>query len=333
MNSENKDTTASEDKVRMKSELSLKDEWNIQIKDFNWAFVIFHLISHIIAVYGILTFPYLSHKLTALWFYAYYVFVLCGQLAGAHRLWSHRSYKAKLPLRIILACAYYGAGHFKLRHWVKVHRLHHKYTDTDADPHNINRGFWFAHMGWYLLPKHPEVLKRLKEIDMSDINADPVVNFGDKHFVIVTLLMAFILPTLVPVFFWNESWYWAIITQCFIRYEAVVHAISSINSFSHMFGYKPYDRKIKATNNLIVQFIVNGEGWHNFHHVFPWDYRTGEIAYIDYNVVLHFINLFKKIGWAYDCKQASDELIRKVTEKRSDKSNPLGITEVSEGEN
>lgn len=69
---------------------------------------------------------------------------------------------------------------FKLRHWVKVHRMHHKYTDTDADPHNINRGFWFAHMGWYLLPKHPEVLKRLKEIDMSDINADPVVSFGDK---------------------------------------------------------------------------------------------------------------------------------------------------------
>lgn len=67
MNFDNKDTTASEDKVRRKTEFLLKDKWNFRIKDFNWPYVIFHLISHVIAVYGILTFPYLSHKLTALW--------------------------------------------------------------------------------------------------------------------------------------------------------------------------------------------------------------------------------------------------------------------------
>lgn len=33
----------------------------------------------------------------------YYVFTAVGITAGAHRLWSHRSYKAKTPFRILLA--------------------------------------------------------------------------------------------------------------------------------------------------------------------------------------------------------------------------------------
>ncbi|GKB89552.1 fatty acid desaturase, type 1 protein [Tanacetum coccineum] len=32
--------------------------------------------------------------------------------------------------------------------WVSIHRKHHKYTETDRDPHSPNEGFWFSHMGW-----------------------------------------------------------------------------------------------------------------------------------------------------------------------------------------
>ncbi|XP_051154967.1 acyl-CoA Delta-9 desaturase-like isoform X2 [Leptopilina boulardi] len=231
-----------------------------------------------------------------------------------------------------MAGGYYSAGHFKLRHWIKLHRTHHKYTDTDGDPHNVNRGFWFSHIGWYLLPKHSECLKRLKEIDMSDINADPIVTFGDRHFLIITIFMAFILPTIVPVFLWNETWYWAIISQCFIRYIAVVNASSSVNSYAHMFGSKPYDRTIKATDSKFVQIFTFGEGWHNFHHVFPWDHRAGEMAKIDFNGSLYLINQFKKIGWAYDCKTVSNEMIRKIAERRGDGNYELW-KEVSEEEN
>ena len=33
-----------------------------------------------------------------------YVIGALGITAGAHRLWAHKSYKAKLPMRILLAC-------------------------------------------------------------------------------------------------------------------------------------------------------------------------------------------------------------------------------------
>lgn len=65
---------------------------------------------------------------------------------------------------------------------MRDHRLHHKYTDTDADPHNARRGFFFSHMGWLMMKKHPEVFKKGKGIDMSDIERDPVVMF-QKRFV------------------------------------------------------------------------------------------------------------------------------------------------------
>lgn len=67
-----------------------------------------------------------------------------GITAGAHRLWSHRSYKARLPLRIFLMLAQTMAGQNCLYVWCRDHRVHHKFTETDADPHNTNRGFFFA---------------------------------------------------------------------------------------------------------------------------------------------------------------------------------------------
>lgn len=64
--------------------------------------------------------------------------------------------------------------------WIRDHRQHHKYSDTHADPHNSSRGFFFSHIGWLMVRKHPEVLKKGKTIDMSDINQDPIVMFQKK---------------------------------------------------------------------------------------------------------------------------------------------------------
>lgn len=59
--------------------------------------------------------------------------------------------------------------------WVRDHRVHHKFTDTDADPHNAQRGFFFSHMGWLLVRKHPDVFKKGATVDLSDLEKDPIV--------------------------------------------------------------------------------------------------------------------------------------------------------------
>ena len=100
-----------------------------------------------------------------------------GVTMGAHRLWSHRAFKAKLWLKIFLLYMHTLAGQNCLWVWVRDHRQHHKYSDTDADPHNARRGFFFSHVGWLCVRKHPKVIQYGKQIDMSDLDADPYIMF------------------------------------------------------------------------------------------------------------------------------------------------------------
>lgn len=67
-----------------------------------------------------------------------------------------------------------------LYEWCRDHRVHHKYSDTNADPHNIERGLFFSHVGWLVIKKHPDVYKYGSRIDCTDLIADPVVRFNMK---------------------------------------------------------------------------------------------------------------------------------------------------------
>lgn len=60
------------------------------------------------------------------------------------------------------------------------YRVHHKFTETDADPHNAKRGFFFSHMGWLMVRKQPDVKEKGKMVDMSDLETDPIVMFQKK---------------------------------------------------------------------------------------------------------------------------------------------------------
>ncbi|KAF5282993.1 hypothetical protein FQA39_LY04864 [Lamprigera yunnana] len=286
--------------------------------ELKWFNIISISIVHMMALWGGITFPYFQAK--KLFFFGLVVGHLSGLgvTGGAHRLWTHRSYKAKLPLRIFLMFCYTLAAQNTLFEWVRDHRVHHKYTETDADPHNSKRGFFFSHVGWLMMKKHPEVLRRGKEIDMSDILADPVVQFHLRHFTTLKLLFAFILPTAIPPMLWNESWFWSFIGICFIRYTLSLNFTWSVNSFAHIFGNKPYDKNIMPAENLGVAIVALGEGWHNYHHTFPWDYKTAELWKYNVNLTALWIDIFAKIGWAYDLKTASKQLIQAVALRRGD---------------
>ena len=65
--------------------------------------------------------------------------------------------------------------------WARDHRTHHKYSETDADPHNALRGFFFSHVGWLLVRKHPDVLEKGRKLEVSDLRADAVVMFQRRY--------------------------------------------------------------------------------------------------------------------------------------------------------
>ncbi|XP_057337664.1 acyl-CoA Delta-9 desaturase-like [Microplitis mediator] len=283
-----------------------------------WHNAIFLVIFETLAVYWTLSFPYWQQFKVFFWGLCLAIPITIGVTAGAHRMWTHRAYKAKTPLRIILAVFFYMAGQNSIFNWVRDHRVHHKYSETPADPHDSNRGFWFSHMGWLMLKKRPEVIQRGKGIDMSDILNDPVVQFFDGHHAMFKLLLAFVIPTFIPIYFFGHSWKWTLIAQFIVRYGWTLNFTWSVNSFAHMYGYRPYDKNIGPAENIMVSYVAGGEGWHNFHHAFPWDYKAAEHKSVFFNYTTSIIDMFAKIGWAYDLKQATPEQVKKHVEKNGD---------------
>ncbi|OQR76067.1 acyl-CoA Delta(11) desaturase-like [Tropilaelaps mercedesae] len=242
-----------------------------------------------------------------------------GVTAGAHRLWSHRSYKARLPLRIVLMLFNCLACQESLKdrafppqndlyEWTRDHRVHHKYSETDADPHNVNRGFFFAHVGWLMCKKHPEVFRKGKAVDCSDLLQDPVIRFQRRWYVPLTAVLCFYLPSVLPYHMFGESYWNAFFVSTMTRYVFSLNFTWLVNSAAHLWGNKPYDRHISPAENAFVSLVAIGEGFHNYHHTFPWDYRTSELGW-KINVTSIFIEAMAAIGQAYDLKTVPPSVV------------------------
>ncbi|KAH0950952.1 hypothetical protein HN011_004075 [Eciton burchellii] len=291
-----------------------KYEWKIV-----WRNVIAFVYLHVGALYGLYIAVTAAKFYTCLWCITWAILGGIGVTGGAHRLWAHRAYKAKWPLRVILMIFQTVAFQNHIYEWVRDHRVHHKFTDTDADPHNAQRGFFFSHMGWLLVRKHPDVINKGATIDMSDLEKDPVVVWQRRLYVVLMPFLCFLLPTWIPCYFWNEKAMYAWYSTVY-RYTLSVHVTWLVNSAAHIWGMKPYDNTISPTDNLFVGISAFGEGWHNYHHVFPWDYKAGELGNYRTNITTAFIDFFASIGWAYDLKTVAHNVVKKRANRTGDGS-------------
>ncbi|CAG5030591.1 unnamed protein product [Parnassius apollo] len=285
--------------------------------------VFLYSIYHISALYGLYIAVTSAKWQTILLAYVLWALSIGGTTVGSHRLWTHRAYKAKMPLQILLMICTSIACQGTATNWIRDHRMHHKYSDTNADPHNAKRGFFFSHIGWLLTRKHSELKRLSKTIYMDDIYNNPVLRFQKKYAGPVIGSCCFILPTLIPMYFWNETlnsaWHLTM-----LRFVLNIHAISLVNSVAHKWGYRPYDKKISPVENSSVSFFTLGEGFHNYHHAFPWDYKASELGNHWLNPSAQVIDFFAWIGWAYDLKTVPDEIIQARMERAGDGTNYEG---------
>lgn len=148
--------------------------YRMQIK---WRNVLIFIYLHIAAIYG-----FCLPKLTSTVIIGWIVGILSGMgtTVGAHRLFTHRTFKANQKMKTLMVILQTMAGQEPALHWVRDHRVHHKFTDTDADPYNSRRGFFFSHIGWLMCKKHPEVVRQGKKVDMSDLENDPIFLIQQK---------------------------------------------------------------------------------------------------------------------------------------------------------
>lgn len=88
-----------------------------------------------------------------------------------------------------------------------------------------------------------------------------------------------------------------------------------------MFGKRPFDGTISATDNWFVNAWMFGEGNHNYHHTFPMDYKGAEFGGLKhFNLLATIILVFQMLGLAFDLKTASPEMIAKRSARTGDGS-------------
>jgi len=264
-------------------------------KFINWIHTIFLFGTPILTVYSLLTIE-LQTK-TLIWAIIYYYLTGLGITAGYHRYWAHRSYQARLPLQILLLLLGSGAVQGSIRWWSRGHRAHHRWTDTDKDPYSAHRGFFFSHLGWMLVNRPSS---RVGYADVADLKNDKLLTLQHRYFPLFALLMGFVLPTLVAGLGWGD-WKGGYFYAAIARLVFVHHATFCVNSLAHWLGETTFDDRHTPRDHFLTALLTLGEGYHNFHHEFPHDYRNAILAY-QYDPTKWLIWFCSLVGLASDLK-------------------------------
>ncbi|KAJ6216726.1 hypothetical protein RDWZM_007883 [Blomia tropicalis] len=309
-----------EDQALVKDENFITTKHEEYKSQIVWRNVFTMSLLHILGTYGWIAALQYGKWQSFFWLYFIGHIGGLGVQCGAHRLWTHRAYKAHWTFRVLLMIMHTIALQDDLYHWVRDHRIHHKYSETDADPHNSRRGFFFAHVGWLMVRKHPLVKVKGAQQDLSDLWNDPVVRFQRRFYIPLVLLFWGCMPVLVMVYGWNESW-WIAIFGNFFRYVVSLHQAWFVNSSAHLSGHQFYDRSLQPRENYFVTYLAMGEGYHNYHHAFPWDYSASEHGWKDcFNLGTAFIDAGGALGLVWDRKVVDRKIIESRIERTGDRS-------------
>src|SRR5262249_7557278 len=182
---------------------------------------------------------------------------------GYHRLFSHGTFRATLPVRLFTLI--FGAAAFEnsVLLWASDHRRHHKHVDHKEDPYDITKGFFYAHIGWLLFKLRPQP----PFDNVTDLKKDPLVIWQHRHIHLFAVLVCFVLPLLVG----GRGTCWVGAPGCFlisgvVKVVVFKHGTFLINSPCHTFGRQSYSMRCSARDSFLMALFTFGEGYHNYHH-------------------------------------------------------------------
>ncbi|MGZ3694560.1 MAG: acyl-CoA desaturase [Bdellovibrionota bacterium] len=242
--------------------------------------------------------------LAAIPFFTWPAFVVCmvgvfvlapiGINVGYHRLLTHRSFKTSKFVKYGVATLGAALGAGPPIHWVAMHRVHHKYSDGDKDPHNSTRGFWYSHILHLFVMDEQEAGGDHLERFAPDLMADPYMAFLNKHWLwcaLATLPLLYLAGG-VPFLLWGG----------FVRLALSWHIMWFVNSASHMWGYRNYETTDKTVNCWWVGILAAGEGWHNNHHAQPTCAAHGH-KWWELDMTFWVIRALEMVGLATEVKR------------------------------
>jgi stearoyl-CoA desaturase (delta-9 desaturase) len=227
-----------------------------------------------------------------------------GVTVGFHRHFTHRAFKARQWLRVLLAVAGSMAIQGPVTRWVADHRRHHRFSDADGDPHSpwrygnhigaLAKGFFFSHLGWLFDSQQTSETRYAADL------------LKDRHIARVARLFPLwvVLSMLIPPLvggLWSWSWQGAL-TAFFwgslVRVALLHHVTFSINSVCHIRGRRPFATNDRSVNVWWLALPSMGEAWHNFHHCEPASARHGVLRWqVDTSAAVIWV--MERLRWVH----------------------------------
>jgi len=234
----------------------------------------------------------------------FYVVTGLGIAIGFHRGLTHRGFRMRRPLQLVLAVSGSMAFEGGVIDWVATHRKHHAFTDQPGDPHSPYRygtsffgqarGLVFAHIGWVLV-NDPVSAERYA----PDLLRDPMLRRVNRAFpllAIASLVLPFLLGWLIAGSLLGglTAFFWAGLA----RVALLQHVTWSINSICHVVGTRPFETRQfdRATNFWPLALLSFGESWHNAHHSAPVCARHGRRRW-EIDPAAAVIRCFERMHW------------------------------------
>jgi stearoyl-CoA desaturase (delta-9 desaturase) len=267
--------------------------------------VAFHLLALLACVPWLFSWSGLAWALGGL-----YLFGTLGINIGYHRLLTHRGFACprwlEHGLSVLGACCWQGSP----INWVAVHRMHHQYSDKPHDPHSPKASFFWSHVGWFLIYDpaiyNPYTYDRYARDLFQDRFYKILTRPQVWRKIQLTQWAVFLGPGALVGGLWTRSGWGAVqlglswlVWGVFVRTVAVWHITWSINSVTHLWGYRNFDTLDDSRNNWLVGILSNGEGWHNNHHAEPRSAAHGQ-RWWEFDVSYLTIRAFERVGLAWD---------------------------------
>ncbi len=266
----------------------------------NWLNALFLTTTALIALIGMPLYIYFVGVSWSL--IGVFVFYLAATgfsvTAGYHRLFAHRSYDTNRFIKLFYLIFGAAACENSALKWAADHRYHHSFVDQEDDPYNIRRGFFYAHIGWVFL-KRPE---NACFDSASDLFQDPLVCWQRRFYLPLAILVGGALPLLIGYFLGDAL-------GCFLlagvtRTVLVHHSTFFINSLCHFMGKQPYSLKDTSRDSAVAAILTLGEGYHNYHHRFQYDYRNG-VRWYHFDPTKWLIKTLETLRLARNLRRAS----------------------------
>ncbi len=259
-----------------------------------------------------------------------------GITIGYHRLLTHRSFRTPTWVEHIFAILGICCLEDTPVRWVVIHRMHHVDSDEQPDPHTPLVNFLWSHMGWLMYRNRATHSMSATEKFGKDLLRDPFYMKLEKRpilqfYIVYIQLMIYFVAGFIAGWFYGglasaiQLGVSLVVWGVFVRTVAVWHITWSVNSLSHMFGYRNYHTGEESRNNWLVALLTVGEGWHNNHHQDP-SAATVQHRWWEFDISYYEIKILEKLGLASDVivprhlRHAAHQAAREGLTERVDKT-------------